>query len=188
VKQTVIKGLIFSFIPFLSGCFMMFLPAMPMINDTSEMESDPEVSIAIIELIQKSTNELVDNRDRYGQILLGEVKVVGSFISTDKIRMLLLKTLREKKELHILTQDDLSPDTQIITDFENSSSPENMAVLDTQFYNNEGQIWQAQQLVDMRLNLLIWSGIHSIPMPNSEQRSENIEASVMGGPYKRLNL
>jgi hypothetical protein len=54
--------LIFSLIPFLSDCLMMFLPAMPMTNNTSEMESDPEVSNAIIELIQKGAKELVDMR------------------------------------------------------------------------------------------------------------------------------
>ena len=78
----------------------MFLPAMPMINDTSETESDPNMKTAIVELIQKSAKELVYNRGQYEQILLGEVKVVGSFISADKVLMLLLKTLREKKRNH----------------------------------------------------------------------------------------
>ena len=155
---------------------MMFLPGMSMINDTSETESDPNMKTAIVELIQNSAKELVYNRGHYEEILLGEVKVVGNFISADKARILLLKTLREKNEFHILTRDESPTGSQKMADTENSSPPMARAVLNVQFYNSEGQIWQAQQLVDMRLNLLLWSGIHSIAIPSSVQRLENIDA------------
>jgi hypothetical protein len=50
--------------------------------------------------MQKSAAALISNRGQYEQILLGEVKITGNFISADKIRLLLLKTLREKKRNH----------------------------------------------------------------------------------------
>ena len=159
--------LILTFVPILNGCFMMFVPAMSMIDDTSETNADPNLNTAIIELMQKSVNELIDNRGQNKQILLGEVKVVGNFISADKIRMLLLKTLREKNELRITTRGEVSTDAERIADLEKLSPHRSMAVLNAQIYNSEGQIWQVQQLVDMRSNRIIWSGIQSIPMPNS---------------------
>ena len=97
MRQMAVGILIVTFVPILSGCFMMFVPAMAMINDTSETNVDPNINIAIIELMRKSANELIYNRDQYEQILLGEVKVVGNFIPADEVRILLLKnTSREK--------------------------------------------------------------------------------------------
>ena len=115
LRQMTVGFLIFSFAPILSGCFMMFIPGMSMINDTSDGTADPNLNAALIELMQNSVSELTYNHGQYEQILLGEVKVADNFISADKIRILLLKTLQEKNEWHTHTRDDLSADARRIT-------------------------------------------------------------------------
>ena len=51
--QMTVGFLIFSFVPIFSSCFMMFVPTMSMINDTSEMNEDSNLNTAIMTCVAK---------------------------------------------------------------------------------------------------------------------------------------
>ena len=151
----------------LNGCFMMFLPAMPMINNSNEKDIDPKSGAVVRELIEESVNDLVNNRGQYDLILLGEVEVVENFITVEKLRLSLLETLRSRNEIQVLTRDDSK--RRLPENFASiqSSSQRPAAVLDVQLYEVQGEILLAMQLADLRSNQIVWSEVHARPIPET---------------------
>jgi hypothetical protein len=177
LKHLTLSSFILFFLLNLSGCFMMFFPVIPMMNNTADTNVDPEADSIMDELIQDSVNDLVENCGSYEQILLGESKVVGNFISSEKFRLSMLAALRKSSERQLLAHDGRTPINAVDLEPSMSEAGRDIAVLNTQIYQSGGKIWLALQLVDLRSNQIFWSGINSKLMSEPVQNLENNDPS-----------
>jgi hypothetical protein len=177
LKHLKLSSFILYFLLNLSGCFMMFFPVIPMMNNTTDANVDSEAESILDELIQDSVNDLVENRGSYEQILLGESKVVGNFICSEKFRLSILAALRKSNERQFLAHDGRAPINAVDIESSKSEVGRDIAVLNTQIYQSGGKIWLAQQLVDLRSNQIFWSGINSRLMSKPAHNLENNDPS-----------
>jgi len=173
--RVMIPILLFSLLN-LSACFMMSFPVIPMMNDAFKPSVDQPLNDAITELMEESINDLIHNSDDYEQLLLGEVKVSGSFISVERFRMLLSETLRKRIGQKILVIDELMAHPSKNSESVKSSPEIVNIVLNAQIYKGHGRIWFAQQLVDIRSNRRLWSGIYSRPIPIAGRKAVSWKA------------
>lgn len=164
----------------LSACFMMPLMVGALYDSDTNDNGDPKVNAAAHELIEESIGALDGERGLFDRILMGEIKVSEDLISAVKFRQILLETLRAKNIWQVIEQDDRADSALSSQKWPISDTQEVLTVLNIQFYKTGDSIWLTQQLVDMRTNRILWSGIYARPLSKSTPDPKD-ETSLMIG-------
>jgi hypothetical protein len=169
IKGTLIILFLSFFLTTLSACFMMPLMVGAMYDSAKNNKVDPKVNAAVSDLIEESVDALDGERGLFDRILIGEIKVKDNLISAGKFRKTLLETLRARNMGLVLEQDDRADSTSGTQEWPLPETQKVLTVLNTQLYQTGDRFLLAQQLVNIRTNRIIWSGIYAWPQPNSTQ-------------------
>lgn len=174
LKRLIAVPIILLFLLTLNGCLYM----MPFMMGTMHSKSgdkvvDPKVDKALGELVQEGVSALVDNHGPYDLILLDQTEVTDNLIPSTLFQQRLLKKLRSRNEWQVLDQSANSSTAQHGSGSSRLQPEGVAALLNTQFYQTDDQLWLALQLVDATSKHLSWSGLYS--------RSTNVDGNEDSG-------
>jgi hypothetical protein len=167
-RLAVVSVIIFSFAN-LNGCIMMPFMMGPMLYKETKKTAKPDVNGALKELVQESVDALIVNRGSYERILIGKTEIRDGLIPAQKLRMMILQALRSKNVVKVYDRDDHLIDTELERLPSESKRDTELAMLNVQLSHASGQIWLAQQLVDIPTKQHYWSGLLSKPISGTSQ-------------------
>ena len=154
----------------LSACIMMPLMMGPMLYKKTKKTANPDVSVVVNELIEESIDALIVNRGSYEYILIGKTEIRDGIIPAQKLRMMILQALRSKNVVQVYDRDNSLVNIELERFPAESKRDTELAMLNVQLSHASGQIWLAQQLIDIPTKQHYWSGLFSKSMSGASQR------------------
>jgi hypothetical protein len=154
----------------LNACIMMPLMMGPVLYEETKKTAKTDVNGVLNELVQGSVDALIVNRGPYKRILIGKTESRDGLIPAQKLRMTILQTLRSKNVVQVYNRDDHAIDTELERLPSESKRDARLAMLNVQLSHASGQIWLAQQLVDLPTKQNYWSAIFSKSVSRTSKR------------------